>query len=77
MQESFRDRQQKSYTLMRMSYDLVMAVLILGMAVVMLFPEKLKIEQIMAVDNTFRYLFGGICLLYGAFRLYRGIKRDY
>ncbi|MCX6204671.1 MAG: hypothetical protein NTZ19_00275 [Bacteroidetes bacterium] len=77
MQESFRDRQQKSYTLMRMSYDLVMAVLILGMAVVMLFPEKLKIEQIMAVDNTFRYLFGGICLLYGGFRLYRGIKRDY
>jgi hypothetical protein len=77
MQESFRDRQQKSYTLMRMSYDLVMGILILGMAVVMLFPEKLKIEQIMAVDNTFRYLFGGICLLYGGFRLYRGIKRDY
>ena len=77
MQESFRERQQKSYTLMRMSYDLVMAILILGMAVVMLFPEKLKIEQIMAVDNTFRYLFGGICLLYGGFRLYRGIKRDY
>lgn len=77
MQESFRDKQQKSYTLMRMSYDLVMAILILGMAVVMLFPEKLKIEQIMAVDNTFRYLFGGICLLYGGFRLYRGIKRDY
>ncbi len=77
MQESFRDRQKKSYTLMRMSYDLVMALLILGMAVVMIFAEKLKIEQIMAVDDTFRYLFGGICVLYGGFRLYRGIKRDY
>lgn len=77
MQESFRDRQQKSYTIMRMTYDLVMALLILGMAVVMLFAEKLKIEQIMAVDDTFRYLFGGICVLYGGFRLYRGIKRDY
>jgi hypothetical protein len=60
-----------------MTYDLVMALLILGMAVVMIFAEKLKIEQIMAVDNTFRYLFGGICVLYGGFRLYRGIKRDY
>ncbi|MEI8074786.1 MAG: hypothetical protein WCH78_08555 [Bacteroidota bacterium] len=60
-----------------MSYDLVMALLILGMAVVMIFAEKLKIEQIMAVDDTFRYLFGGICVLYGGFRLYRGIKRDY
>jgi hypothetical protein len=77
MQERFRDRQQKSYTIMRMSYDLVMALLILGMAVVLLFAEKLKIEQIMAVDDTFRYLFGGICVLYGGFRLYRGIKRDY
>jgi hypothetical protein len=77
MQESFRERQQKGYTLMRMTYDLAMAFLILGMAVVMIFAEKLKIEQIMAVDNTFRYLFGGICVLYGGFRLYRGIKRDY
>lgn len=62
---------------MRMTYDLVMALLILGMAVVMIFAEKLKIEQIMSIDNTFRYLFGGICVLYGGFRLYRGIKRDY
>lgn len=77
MQESFRDKQQKSYTLMRMTYDLTMAVLILGMAVVMFFAEQLKIQQIMEVDNTFRYLFGGVCLLYGGFRLYRGIKRDY
>ncbi|MBY0482482.1 MAG: hypothetical protein K2Q21_14090 [Chitinophagaceae bacterium] len=77
MQESFRDKQQKSYTLMRMTYDLTMAVLILGMAVVMFFAEQLKIQQIMEVDNTFRYLFGGVCLLYGGFRLYRGIKKDY
>ena len=77
MQDSFRDKQQKSYTLMRMTYDLAMAVLILGMAVVMLFSERLKIDQISSIDATFRYLFGGICILYGGFRLYRGIKRDY
>jgi hypothetical protein len=77
MQESFRDKQQKSYTLMRMTYDLAMAVLILGMALVMLFSERLKIDQISSIDTTFRYLFGGICILYGGFRLYRGIKRDY
>ena len=77
MQESFRDKQQKSYTLMRMTYDLTMSVLILGMALVLLFSERLKIEQISSIDTTFRYLFGGICILYGGFRLYRGIKRDY
>lgn len=62
---------------MRMTYDLVMAALFLGMAAVMLFPSQLKVEQIISVDPIFRYLFGGICLLYGGFRLYRGIKRDY
>jgi len=62
---------------MRMTYDLAMALLILGMAVVMFFAERLKIQQIMDLDDTGRYLFGGVCVLYGGFRLYRGIKRDY
>jgi hypothetical protein len=77
MQESFRDRQKKGYILMRMTYDLAMALLILGMAVVMFFAERLKIQGIMDLDDTGRYLFGGVCVLYGGFRLYRGIKRDY
>jgi hypothetical protein len=54
-----------------------MAILLLGMATVMLFGEKLKIAMVVEIDSAFRYMFGGICLLYGGFRLYRGIKRDY
>jgi hypothetical protein len=60
-----------------MIYDLTMAILLLGMATVMLFGEKLKIAMVVEIDSAFRYMFGGICLLYGGFRLYRGIKRDY
>jgi len=77
MEDRFREKQQKSYTLMRMTYDLSMGVLILGMAVILFFAEKLNIQQIIEADLAFRYMFGGICLLYGGFRLYRGIKRDY
>ncbi|MCW3087406.1 MAG: hypothetical protein JWQ78_792 [Sediminibacterium sp.] len=77
MENDFDAKKRKSYTVMRMTYDLTMALLLLGMAVVMLFAEKLKIEQLSSVDPVFRYLFGGICLLYGGFRLYRGIKREY
>ena len=62
---------------MRMTYDFVMAILLLGMAAVMLFALQLKIEQVISIDAMFRYLFGGICLLYGGFRLYRGIKHQY
>lgn len=77
MENEFRGKQKKSYNLMRMSYDLTIAVLLLGMAVIMLFAEKLNIEQLLDKDNEFfRYFFGGLCLLYGGFRLYRGIKRN-
>lgn len=77
MENEFRDKRQKSYILMRRIYDFTMAILILGMAVVMLGAKKLNIEELISVDSSFRYLFGGICLLYGGFRLYRGFKRDY
>lgn len=77
MDAGFEQKKQRGYAIMRMTYDLVMALLLLGMAAVMLFAEKLHIEQLISIDPVFRYLFGGICLLYGGFRLYRGIKRDY
>jgi len=77
MDAGFEEKKQRGYAMMRMTYDLVMAVLFLAMAVGMLAAEKLHVEQLIAVDPVFRYLFGGICLLYGGFRLYRGIKRDY
>ena len=62
---------------MRMIYDLSMAVFILGMAFILLLAEQFKIEQLMMVDPMYRYLMGSVSVLYGAFRLYRGIKRDY
>ncbi len=77
MENEFEVKKQKSYTIMRMTYDLTMAIILLGMSTVMLFAQTLKIEQLISIEPTFRYLFGGICLLYGGFRLYRGIKRDY
>jgi hypothetical protein len=77
MENEFRDKRQKSYILMRRIYDFTMAALILGMAVVMLGAKKLNIEELISIDASFRYLFGGICLLYGGFRLYRGFKREY
>ena len=77
MEKEFREKQKKSYNIMRMSYDFTIAVLLLGMAVIMLFAEKLGIEQLAGKDNEFfRYFFGGLCLLYGGFRVYRGFQRE-
>jgi len=77
METNFREKQKKSYEIARMAKDITMAILILSMAVLMFFSEQLKVEQIADLDKLFRYFFGGLCLLYGGFRLYRGVKRDY
>lgn len=77
MDQDLKEKQRKSYTLMRTTYDIAMAVLILGMAVVMFWGDKMRIIQIAALDPLIRYMFGGLCLLYGGFRLYRGIKQQY
>lgn len=78
MENDFRATQKKAYSTMRMVYDVGIAVLLLGMAVAMFFAGKLGLEVLADKDNDFfRYFFGGLCLLYGSFRLYRGIKRQY
>ena len=81
MENDLRNKQRKSYTLMRMSYDLTMAIVILGMALVMLLGDKLNVPVIASfvsnVEPLMRYLFGGLCVVYGIFRLYRAFKRDY
>jgi uncharacterized membrane protein len=77
MDYDYRDRQKKSYTVMRVTYDITMAILLLGMAVAMFFGPYFKIQKITEIDTSFRYLFGGICTLYGGFRLYRGFRKDY
>ncbi len=77
MEQNYRDKQRKSYTLMRRTYDITMAMLILGLAVVLLFGEYWHIERITNIDKVLRYLMAGISVLYGGFRLYRGIKAEY
>ncbi|GGH76367.1 hypothetical protein HNQ91_004389 [Filimonas zeae] len=78
MENELRHRQEKKgYASMRVVYDITMSILILGMGALMLLGTTLKITQISSLDPLMRYMFAGICFLYGGFRLYRGIRRDY
>ncbi len=56
--------------------DITRAIVILGVAVVLLLGSVLKIQFVLQIDNLLRYGFGGISLLYGGFRLYRGITGE-
>ena len=75
MQNEFRERQKKNIANMRMMRDITMAILILGMAIVLFFARRLNLLN--NIGDTFRIALGVLFAIYGLFRLYRGIKRDY
>ncbi|MFP5041370.1 hypothetical protein [Parasediminibacterium sp. JCM 36343] len=75
-EDDFRSRRTGKDTMVMVA-DISRAVVILAVAFCLLFGQMLKIEQVITVDPLLRYMFGGISLMYGSFRLYRGIKRDY
>jgi hypothetical protein len=75
MAEDFDERKQRAYINRRAIMDLGMGIIYSGMAAIMFFPEKVGLGDIFS--TPFNYIFGGLCLLYGGFRIYRGIKKDY
>lgn len=75
MQQDFRDRQRNNIGNMRMIKDLTMAILILGVAIILFFAPQLGLR--LKMENGYRIALGALFAVYGAFRLYRGIKRDY
>ncbi len=76
MDNDLRDKRTKSYSTMRSVLDYTMGILYLAAAAFLFFAEKLGFEM-ENFDPTFRYIFGGLCALYGSWRIYRGFKKDY
>ena len=68
-----RDRPQLS---IRPIINFAMGILYIAVGLFMMFPEAVGFEM-EGFDKVFRYMFGGLCLLYGAWRIYRGLKKDY
>lgn len=77
MENAYRERNQKRYILFRRIKDISMSTLFLGVGFLVFFIEKLGMDLVFTAEPVYRNFFGSICLLYGAFRLYRGIKQDY
>lgn len=77
MENNYESRRRKNYVSMRMIYDFSFAALIIGMSVILFFGDKFGLPLIADLDHFLRFGFAGLCLLYGGFRVYRGIKHDY
>lgn len=69
-----RDRR---FIRMRSIMDLGMGMLWMAMGVFMLFIRYFNTGLEARFDDPMMKVFGGICLLYGGFRIYRGVRKNY
>ncbi|MEO7523847.1 MAG: hypothetical protein ABIT58_07115 [Ferruginibacter sp.] len=67
----------KGFVRMRSIMDYGMGLLWLGMGVFMIFIKKFNTGIEARFDDLTMYTFGGICVIYGLFRVYRGYKKKY
>jgi hypothetical protein len=75
MQNDAPDRRTKGYMMMRAIMDYGMGFLIFLLGIFFLFSKQLGFD--FNVENFYRYFFGGLCILYGGWRAYRGYKKNY
>ena len=73
--ERMEERRKKTYALRRAIMDYGMGGIISAVGIVLLLAPRLGIT--LTVDDTARYIFSGMFLLYGGFRIYRGTRKNY
>lgn len=75
MENKDPDRRTKGYILMRTIMDYGMGVIIFCIGIFFLLAPKLGIS--FEIESFYRYFFSGLCMVYGAWRAYRGYKKNY
>lgn len=70
------DKRQKAYANRRAVMDYGMGLIYTAMGLFFLFSDQLGVE-LEFPTKPFSYIFAGLCLLYGGFRIYRGYKKNY
>ena len=77
--EEFEDKltpRQRKYILMQSIRDWGFGVLYIGVGLLLIFAEKLNFRSDFT-QSPIAKIFAGIIILYGIFRIYRGVKKDY
>jgi hypothetical protein len=70
------NRRQKGYTNMRSIMDYGMGLLIAAMGVFFMFSQKIS-SSFPQFDDPWIKGLGGVAVVYGIFRIYRGYKKIY
>jgi hypothetical protein len=67
----------KGLVRMRSITNYVMGIMIIGAGIVFLFPPASIVERINQYDPAMIRLMAIVCFIYGAFRIYRGYRKNY
>ncbi len=75
METDQSEKRAKNYVTMRSVMDFGMGLIILSFGIFLLIAPRIGVE--FNIDPFFRYLFAGMCIVYGSWRIYRGFKKNY
>ena len=76
MSTDYEEKRRKAYANRRSLMDLGMGIIYAGMGGFFLLYDLFGIRMEFP-GKPFSYIFGGLCLVYGIFRIYRGVKKNY
>jgi NhaP-type Na+/H+ or K+/H+ antiporter len=74
--EEHTDQKTKRYILTKSIMDLGMGLIYIAIGIMILFAKKIGLTN-QFVESTMGKIFAGLIMLYGLWRLYRGVKKDY
>lgn len=78
--DEYEKKRRKQVAQMRSLMDYGMGLLILGVGLFFLFRGQLgdfPLNDKLGKPDSLEKFFGGLCLLYGTWRIYRGYKKNY
>ncbi len=75
MDKTPKDQRTRNYVLMRVIKDYGMGVLITCIGIFILVANRFGVN--IELDPVLRYMFAGLSIVYGGFRIYRGYQQNY
>jgi hypothetical protein len=73
----YQERKEKRYLIMRSIMDIGMGFLWTGMGVFFYFMQHFSPQIAANYDENVSRVFGVVCVVYGLFRIFRGIRKKY
>ncbi|MBL7737296.1 MAG: hypothetical protein JNL51_17690 [Chitinophagaceae bacterium] len=70
------EKRRKAYANRRALMDLGMGLIYVALGGYFMLSEFFGISMEFP-PKPFSYIFGGLCIFYGGFRIYRGLKKNY